>query len=71
MKFFLVILLPLHRIGKEYPVTDLSREETVAMLKHEIAKLTNVRPERQKLLNLKHKGISLTAYSGTIDSKIK
>lgn len=44
------------RIGKEYPVTDLSREETVAMLKHEIAKLTNVRPERQKLLNLKYKG---------------
>lgn len=42
--------------GKEYPITDLSDQETVAVLKHEIARLTNVRPERQKLLNLKHKG---------------
>lgn len=42
--------------GKEYPITDLSDQETVAVLKHEIAKLTNVRPERQKLLNLKHRG---------------
>lgn len=42
--------------GKEYPILDLSDQETVAVLKHEIAKLTNVRPERQKLLNLKHKG---------------
>lgn len=43
--------------GKEYPITDLSDQETVAVLKHEIAKLTNVRPERQKLLNLKHRGL--------------
>lgn len=42
--------------GKEYPIMDLSDQETVAVLKHEIAKLTNVRPERQKLLNLKHRG---------------
>lgn len=42
--------------GKEYPITDLSDQETVAMLKHEIANLTNVRPERQKLLNLKYRG---------------
>lgn len=42
--------------GKEYAITDLSDQETVAVLKHEIAKLTNVRPERQKLLNLKHRG---------------
>lgn len=42
--------------GKEFPITDLSDQETVAVLKHEIAKLTNVRPERQKLLNLKYKG---------------
>lgn len=42
--------------GKEYPITDLSDQETVAVLKHEIARLTNVRPERQKLLNLKFKG---------------
>lgn len=38
-------------------MTDLSDQETVAVLKHEIAKLTNVRPERQKLLNLKHRGM--------------
>lgn len=43
--------------GKEYPVTDLSDQETVAVLKHEIARLTNVRPERQKLLNLRYKGV--------------
>lgn len=43
--------------GKEFKITDLSDQETVAALKHEIAKLTNVRPERQKLLNLKHKGM--------------
>lgn len=42
--------------GKEFPINDLSDQETVAVLKHEIAKLTNVRPERQKLLNLKHRG---------------
>lgn len=44
--------------GKEYPITDLSDQETVAVLKHEIARLTNVRPNRQKLLNLKYKGSS-------------
>lgn len=43
--------------GREYPVTDLSDQETVAVLKHEIARLTNVRPERQKLLNLRYKGM--------------
>ncbi|XP_055307764.1 ubiquitin-like domain-containing CTD phosphatase 1, partial [Sitodiplosis mosellana] len=42
--------------GKEYPITNISRKETVAMLKHKIAELTNVQPERQKLLNLKYKG---------------
>lgn len=42
--------------GKEFPILDLSDQETVAVLKHEIAKLTNVRPERQKLLNLKYRG---------------
>lgn len=44
--------------GKEFPIMDqLSDQDTVAVLKHEIAKLTNVRPERQKLLNLKYKGM--------------
>lgn len=42
--------------GKEFPISDLSDLDTVAVLKHEIYKATNVRPERQKLLNLKHKG---------------
>lgn len=61
--------------GKEFPITDLSDQETVAVLKHEIAKLTNVRPERQKLLNLKYKGnngltqnqrfFALTSFVGT------
>lgn len=40
--------------GKEYPITDLNEHDTVAVLRHEICKLTHVRPERQKLLNLKH-----------------
>lgn len=42
--------------GKEYPITDLTDQDTVAVLKHEIFKKTQVRPERQKLLNLKFKG---------------
>lgn len=42
--------------GKEYPITDLTDQDTVAVLKHEIFKKTQVRPERQKLLNLKYKG---------------
>lgn len=37
----------------------------MAVLKHEIAKLTNVRPERQKLLNLKHRGMILVKSSGS------
>lgn len=42
--------------GKEYPITDLTELDTVAILKHEIFKKTQVHPNRQKLLNLKHKG---------------
>lgn len=42
--------------GKEFPISDLSDQDTVAVLKHEIFKATNVRPERQKLINLRHKG---------------
>ncbi|XP_017494217.1 PREDICTED: ubiquitin-like domain-containing CTD phosphatase 1 [Rhagoletis zephyria] len=42
--------------GKEYPITDLTDQDTVAVLRHEIFKLTQVRPERQKLINLKYKG---------------
>lgn len=42
--------------GNEYPMIDLTEQDTVAVLKHEIFKVTRVRPERQKLLNLKYKG---------------
>ena len=42
--------------AREYPITDLTDQDTVAVLRHEIFKKTQVRPERQKLLNLKYKG---------------
>lgn len=42
--------------GKEYSILDLTEQDSVAILKHEIFKRTQVRPERQKLLNLKYKG---------------
>lgn len=42
--------------GREFLLNDLSDQDTVAVLRHEIFKATNVRPERQKLINLKHKG---------------
>lgn len=51
-----VCLITLKWSGKEFPLNDLSEQDTVAMLKHEIYKKTQVRPERQKLLNLKYKG---------------
>ncbi|XP_037949082.1 ubiquitin-like domain-containing CTD phosphatase 1 [Teleopsis dalmanni] len=41
--------------GKEYPINDLTDQDTVAVLRHEIFKRTQVRPERQKLINLKYK----------------
>lgn len=41
--------------GKEYEVT-VSESDSVADLKREISYKTAVRPERQKLLNLKLKG---------------
>lgn len=43
--------------GKEYLVEDINDNDTVAILRHEIFKKTQVRPERQKLLNLKYKGM--------------
>lgn len=42
--------------GKEYEVNSLSGNDTVGTLKDAIFKKTGVRPERQKLLNLKFKG---------------
>ena len=42
--------------GKEYEINDLVESDTVMNLKERIHKETGVRPERQKLLNLKFKG---------------
>ncbi|XP_030563687.1 ubiquitin-like domain-containing CTD phosphatase 1 [Drosophila novamexicana] len=50
------IVVVLKWSGKEYPLSDLTDQDTVEVLRHEIFLKTQVRPERQKLLNLKHKG---------------
>lgn len=42
--------------GKEYTLDALAGEDTIGTLKDVIFKKTGVRPERQKLLNLKFKG---------------
>ncbi|XP_015597136.1 ubiquitin-like domain-containing CTD phosphatase 1 [Cephus cinctus] len=42
--------------GKEYHIIDLMENDTVSILKDRIHKETGVRPDRQKLLNLKFKG---------------
>lgn len=42
--------------GKEYEICNLSESDCVGTLKSAIHKETGVRPERQKLLNLKLKG---------------
>lgn len=42
--------------GKEYEICNLSESDSVGTLKNAIHKETGVRPERQKLLNLKLKG---------------
>ena len=44
--------------GKEYEISHLSQDDCVGTLKNAIHKETGVRPERQKLLNLKLKGNS-------------
>lgn len=41
--------------GKEYEIT-ITENDTIADLKQAIEKATGVRPDRQKLLNLKLKG---------------
>lgn len=48
--------------GKEYEVT-LTENDTVADLKEAIQKATGVRPDRQKLLNLKLKGNAVGAMN--------
>lgn len=42
--------------GKEYKITGLKGNDTVADLKSSIKKETGVLPDRQKLLSLKLKG---------------
>ena len=42
--------------GNEFLINDLTDQDTVAVLRHEIYKKTNVNVTRQKLLNLKYKG---------------
>ena len=42
--------------GKEYSMENIDPENTVLDLKVKIQSQTGVRPERQKLLNLKVKG---------------
>ncbi|XP_033209304.1 ubiquitin-like domain-containing CTD phosphatase 1 [Belonocnema kinseyi] len=42
--------------GKEYEICNILESDTVLTLKERIHKETGVRPERQKLLNLKFKG---------------
>lgn len=42
--------------GNEYELDNFSENDSVATLKDAIFKQTGVRPERQKLLNLKLKG---------------
>ena len=45
--------------GKEFSFEDILLTSTVADLKQLISDKTNVLPERQKLLNLRHKGAQL------------
>lgn len=49
--------------GKEYDILDIQEDDTVLTLKERIHRETGVRPERQKLLNLKFKGYVLNRYS--------
>ena len=46
--------------GKEYSMENIDPEDTVLDLKVKIQSQTGVRPDRQKLLNLKVKGVMLS-----------
>jgi len=54
--------------GKEYDILDIQEEDTVLTLKERIHRETGVRPERQKLLNLKFKGYIL---NGLLTSSVR
>jgi len=47
--------------GKDYVLTNLSPDDSVADIKMKISAQTGVRPERQKLLGLKSKGTNNTS----------
>lgn len=48
--------------GREYEITDLTQSDTVEKLKDAICRETGVRPNRQKLLNLKYRGKLSTCF---------
>ena len=48
--------------GKEYSMENIDPEDTVLDLKLKIQSQTGVRPDRQKLLNLKVKGEELLEF---------
>lgn len=48
--------------GKEFEIPEFSPSDSVAMLKIAIENATGVRPERQKLLNVKFQGNYLTYF---------
>ena len=50
--------------GKEYSMENIGPEDTVWDLKVNIQRQTGVRPERQKLLNLKVKGEVFLSVQG-------
>lgn len=53
--------------GKEYEIVDIQSNDSVLSLKDKIYLKTGVRPQRQKLLNLKIKGMKLLLYSINCD----
>lgn len=48
--------------GKEYEICNIRETDTVSTLKDLVHKETGVRPERQKLLNLRFKGYVLQYF---------
>ncbi|KAJ2940067.1 hypothetical protein O0L34_g14102 [Tuta absoluta] len=57
--------------GKEFEIPEFSPSDSVAMLKIAIENATGVRPERQKLLNVKFQGNLATDNCTLADLKLK
>lgn len=57
--------------GKEYEMPELSPSDSVAMLKIAIENATGVRPERQKLLNVKFQGNYIQLFVTNFQLKFK